>query len=90
MTDKNNIKTWDDIDLALKDLGFIQIEIEKQEARMTKKIDAIKEGYKQLLVMRDGSILACYVIPDVVGNMIEGTYSPNYYVSFDSKSVVWT
>jgi hypothetical protein len=49
-----------------------------------------KKGYKQLLVMRDGSILACYVIPDVVGNMIEGTYSPNYYVSFVSKSVVWT
>lgn len=46
---KHEIETWDDIDLALRDLGFIQIEIEKQEARMTKKIDAIKEEYKQLL-----------------------------------------
>ena len=48
-----------------------------------------KEGYKQLLVMRDGSIISCYSIPDVVGHIIEGTYKPNYLVSLISKSVVW-
>jgi organic radical activating enzyme len=49
-----------------------------------------KDGYKQLIVMRDGSIISCYIVADIVGNMIDGTYRPNHYVSLMSKSLVWT
>jgi hypothetical protein len=49
-----------------------------------------KIGFKQLIVMRDGSIISCYVVPEVVGNMIAGTYNPRHYVSLVSKSLVWT
>jgi hypothetical protein len=49
-----------------------------------------KEGYKQLIVMRDGSIISCYIIPDIVGNMIECVYSSNYYVDRLKKRLVWT
>ena len=49
-----------------------------------------KPGYKQLLVMRDGSILSCYDIPDIVGNLIECTWKPNHYVCLDNKSLIWT
>jgi len=47
-----------------------------------------KVGYKQLIVMRDGSIISCYLIHGIVGNMIEGTYKLNYYVSLLKKSLV--
>lgn len=48
-----------------------------------------KEGYKQLIIMRDGSVISCYVIPDIVGHIIECTYSPNHYVNRIKKSLVW-
>ena len=49
-----------------------------------------KAGYKQLIVMRDGSIIGCYRMPEVVGDMIEGTYRPNYLVSLINKAILWT
>jgi hypothetical protein len=49
-----------------------------------------KAGYKQLIVMRDGSVISCYRMPEVVGNMVEGTYRPNYLVSLSKKAILWT
>lgn len=49
-----------------------------------------KAGYKQLIVMRDGSVISCYRLPEVVGNMVEGTYRPNYTVSLSKKAILWT
>jgi hypothetical protein len=48
-----------------------------------------KAGYKQLLVMKDGTVISCYRMQEAVGNMIEGTYKSNYYVSLLDKKVVW-
>jgi len=49
-----------------------------------------KPGHKQLIVMRDGSIISCYVIQEVVGNMIDGTYRANHCVSLNRKALIWT
>jgi MoaA/NifB/PqqE/SkfB family radical SAM enzyme len=48
-----------------------------------------KPGYKQLLVMRDGRVLACYVYQEPVGNMVECTYKPGYHVSMLERRVAW-
>jgi hypothetical protein len=48
-----------------------------------------KEGYKQLIVMRDGTIICCYAIQTPVGNMIQCTYEPGYKVFLAEKRILW-
>jgi hypothetical protein len=48
-----------------------------------------KNGYTQLIVMRDGSIIPCYVLQEVIGNMVDGTYKPGYHVRMVDRSVIW-
>jgi len=50
-----------------------------------------KNGYTQLIVLRDGPIVPCYLTQEVIGNMIDGTYKPGYHVRRTdmSRSVVW-
>lgn len=49
-----------------------------------------KEGYKQLIVMRDGTIISCYALQEPVGNMVLGTYRPGYKVFLAEKRIVWS
>lgn len=49
-----------------------------------------KHGYKQLIVMRDGTIISCFDIQESVGNMIDCTWRPNHFVSIAERRIVWT
>jgi len=49
-----------------------------------------KGGYKQLIVMRDGTIISCYALQEPVGNMIECTWKPDHCVSLLEKRLIWT
>jgi len=49
-----------------------------------------KDGYKQLIVMRGGTIIACYLIQESVGDMIKCEYKPNYCVFMSEKRLIWT
>jgi len=40
------IKSWDDVDQALKQLGMFDFEIEQKEGRMTQVIQRVQERYK--------------------------------------------
>lgn len=48
-----------------------------------------KAGYKQLIVMRDGTIISCFALQEPVGNMIECVWRPNHIVSLAERRIVW-
>jgi len=49
MPQPSRIDDWEDVDLVLRDLGIVEYDIEKDEAKMTATIQRIKERYKDNL-----------------------------------------
>ena len=49
------IKSWEDVDQALKELGQLDFEIEQKEGRMTQIIQKIQERYKPGIEEKTGA-----------------------------------